>query len=293
MSEKTLHIEPVNYQDAISDDPDRRKDAQQKMGKLLEQYGFGFWTNTQLPVHRVSILYAGGLECMEKWDEVMAKSPRQHLGMVGPTGMDEEQHPDFDPEHKMYIALDHVGNGWPSWIPGQVSAQEVFKRLYDIGVNTVRALEVHRMQEEGYLSDHLSFAQPPKSHTSARLNLYPQDVGFSRAHEDTGVVASLLWKPGLMVKQGDEYVELVGAKDGDVVVNIGASGSRFLTGYFHLSTWHHVRKMPHDRVSFVVFVHTDNEVCFPGTNEKVFDWCSERFVSRGGTEDREISKSLS
>lgn len=285
----TLHLKPVDYQDAISDDPARRADAQQKMGQMLSQYGFGFWTNVRIPNYRITLLYSAGLECMERWEEVVARSSREHLGMIGPTGINEETHPNSEPECKMYIAVDANGKGFPSDIPGGGSATLLFDHLYMIGFVTVRMLELHRGHPDGYLSGELTRGIPPKSHTSARLNLYPKNIGFSTPHEDTGIVAALLWKPGLMIKQGDEYVELVGAKDGDVVVNIGASGSKYFTGLFGMSTWHCVRKMNEDRVSFVVFVHTNKHTCFPGTVENVYKWCSDRFTRRGGTVDRQAA----
>lgn len=286
----TLQIDPVNYMDAISEDPDRRKDAQTKMGRVLERYGFGFWTNVPLDHRRVKLLYKGGREIMDRWDEVMERCPREQLGMVGPTGPEEEKHPDFPPDHKMYVAVDKEGRGWPSFIPGQVSTEIVFRDLYKVGVKTIEVLESHRGQPKGFLSSHLSDARPPLTHTSGRLNMYPANVGFSRPHEDTGIFASLLWRPGLMIQQGNEYVELVGAQDGDVVINIGASGSKFLTELFGLSTWHHVKEMPQDRISFVVFGHTNRDVCFPNSDVNVFDWCKDRFESRGGTEDRQAIK---
>jgi hypothetical protein len=289
MEVKELRLGPVSYQDLTSSQSDRRSAGRVGITVQLQRYGFGFLTETRVRPADLERLYVQGAEVFRRWPEVLERCDRTKLGMLGPTPEGEEQHPTSPlKENKRFISLDADGKGWPDFIDGADSASRVIIQLLPIGVDVITAFERQIGHQEGFLSQELSTSR--ETHTTARLNWYPAGDGFSAEHTDTCVVTVLPWKPGLQIRVDGVWYELAGAKPGDIVINIGNSGSKYLAGDFRYSTWHRVRGCEDDRITFALFIHTRRSTRFPGTGENVYDWCTEQFKARGGTADVIVSK---
>lgn len=239
----------------------------------------------------------------EVWSKLQAAG-RSKDGQMGTTDIGEERYRGHVRKNmNRYL---HVTTGGKPEVINTLRAEPAFLKLglgmHELARQAAYALERPCGQPMGFLERQLTMAED--SFTTYRLLDYPAG-GTIEPHVDSCGITVVKFEPGVRAERGGQWYELVldelkGAGDEDYVVfliNLGRTGSMWLTGDVQLATKHSV-VTPRPRRTFALFVHLDTSATWkrdvnagrPSSNDKAGDLVSkvalEDFVGFGVASSR-------
>ncbi len=272
------------------------------LGRMFDEYGFALLTDAHPKLVEQTIelkQHALPYFLSPRWEEeVVANWPLRKHGQLGPTSEYEEKHLDAKTgnsrdkgELKRYVSVNAEGEGWEAQDNVRKLLPKIFGRRYSIGLQVARSYENARLLKPGTLSNMLSMGL--NTHTTARIQWYPSN-GYSIDHTDKCAITVLDFEPGLQIEspQGSgNYLELVGAQPGDLVINLGDTFSRMLNKDKTLSTRHRVQVpstcAASGRIVFPLFIHTNLSALFPD-GENVWQWCVDEWSRESHVSERAV-----
>lgn len=293
-----LRLQPISYrlmtQGPLADQIKR----EYELAEMLDAHGFGFLT--ELPPKLIQATLTVKQEALRifsdgNWPEVLSTWPRSKHGQLGPTGEGEEHYNESGggkreaSEKKRYISVDHEANGWYAKDEVRRLIPFIFRERYEMALKIASAYEAGRKLERGAVRSLLSLDHD--SHTTMRINWYPSD-GFSLDHTDTCSLTLLDFEEGVEIEHphgSKRYVEITGARPGDLIINKGDILTKAIEGADVKSTRHRVRvhadRHRRGRVTIPTFFHPDTKAVFPD-GQNIWQWATNKFHAEGAAADR-------